>query len=82
MLRLFGGVGPAPAAGGLPGLSPREQEVLAHLAEGRTNQQIAEVLVISPITVRNHVSSILTKLQLTDRRQVMLRVRQEGPGAD
>ncbi len=60
----------------------REREVLEHLAEGRTNQQIAELLFISPITVRNHVSSILGKLQVTDRRQAMLRVRDDGRGPD
>ncbi len=58
-----------------PELSTREQEVLVQLADGLTNQQIADVLVISPITVRNHVSSILAKLQVTDRRQAMLRAR-------
>ena len=56
-----------------PELSAREHEVLAHLANGSTNQQIADELVISPITVRNHVSSILTKLRLTNRREAMLR---------
>jgi DNA-binding NarL/FixJ family response regulator len=67
---------PAPARSErFPELSPREHEVLEHLAEGRTNQQIADLLFISPITVRNHVSNILAKLQLTDRRQVMLRAR-------
>ncbi len=59
-----------------PQLSVREREVLDHLAQGLTNQQIADLLVISPITVRNHVSSILAKLQLTDRRQAMLRARE------
>ena len=61
-----------------PELSTREHEVLQHLAEGLTNQQIGDRLFISPITVRNHVSSILTKLQLTDRRQAMLRYRDGG----
>ena len=40
--------------------------MLAHLADGLTNQQIADRLVISPVTVRNHVSSILAKLQVTE----------------
>lgn len=61
-----------------PQLSTREHEVLSHLAEGLSNQQIADLLVISPITVRNHVTSILTKLQLRDRRQAMLRAREGG----
>ena len=64
--------GPPPA---FPELSAREQRGAEHLAEGLTNQQIAERLFISPITVRNHVSSILAKLQVTNRRQAMLRAR-------
>jgi DNA-binding NarL/FixJ family response regulator len=59
-----------------PQLSVREREVLEHVARGLSNQQIADVLVISPITVRNHVSSILAKLQVSDRRQAMLRARE------
>ena len=59
-------------------LSAREKEVLTHLAEGLTNQQIGEALFISPITVRNHVSSILSKLQVTNRREAMIRARDAG----
>ena len=62
-----------PAEGRFPELSAREQEVLEQLAAGRSNQQIADELVISPITVRNHVSSILAKLQVSNRREAMLR---------
>ena len=58
----------------LPQLSAREAEVLNLLAEGLTNAEIAEQLFISPITVRNHVSHILTKLQVRDRREAMLAV--------
>jgi DNA-binding NarL/FixJ family response regulator len=76
MLDFFAG---RPAEGRFPELSPREQEVLRHLAAGRSNQQIAAELVISPITVRNHVSSILTKLQVTNRREAMLRFH-DRPG--
>jgi DNA-binding NarL/FixJ family response regulator len=66
----------------LPELSPREREVLTLVAEGMTNQQIGRALFISPITVRNHVSSILAKLQVSNRQQAMLRaraVRESGP---
>ena len=57
------------------GLSAREREVLTLLAEGLSNAEIGRALFISPITVRNHVSSIFAKLQVTNRRQAMLRVR-------
>ena len=62
-----------------PELSVREREILEHLAGGASNREIAELLVISPITVRNHVSSILAKLHLTNRREAMVRYR-DGDG--
>lgn len=65
----------SPAQPQFPELSAREQEVLGHLAQGLSNQQIAELLVISPVTVRNHVTSILAKLQVTNRREAMLKYR-------
>ncbi len=52
------------------GLSPREAEVAALVADGLTNRQIAERLVISERTAGNHVAHILTKLGLTSRSQV------------
>ncbi len=72
----------SPAAEGptaLPGLTAREQEVLALLAEGLSIAEIGRALFISPITVRNHVSSIFAKLQVSNRRQAMLRAR-AAPG--
>lgn len=57
------------------GLSAREREVLGLLADGLSNAEIGRALFISPVTVRNHVSSILGKLQVTNRRQAMLRAR-------
>jgi DNA-binding CsgD family transcriptional regulator len=53
-------------------LSPRELEVFTLLADGATNSEIAEQLVVSIYTVKAHVASILTKLQLRDRVQVVL----------
>ena len=53
-------------------LSPRELEVLAALARGRSNRQIAKALQISEETVKAHVSSILAKLGLADRTQAAI----------
>ena len=67
---------PRRSAPDLPeGLSAREREVLTLLAEGQSNAEIGRALFISPITVRNHVSNIFAKLQVTNRRQAMLRAR-------
>jgi DNA-binding NarL/FixJ family response regulator len=56
-------------------LSPREREVLALMAEGRSNQAIAETLVVTPGAVEKHVSSIFGKLELPagveDNRRVL-----------
>ncbi|GAA3181440.1 response regulator transcription factor [Blastococcus jejuensis] len=78
MLTFF--TAPAPGPGLPDGLSAREREVLTLLAQGLSNAEIGRALFISPITVRNHVSSIFAKLQVTNRRQAMLRVRQNGAG--
>jgi DNA-binding CsgD family transcriptional regulator len=51
-------------------LSPREQEVLALVAAGRTNKAIAVALFVSPNTVKTHVASLLTKLRASRRVQL------------
>jgi DNA-binding NarL/FixJ family response regulator len=51
----------------LKDLSEREHEVLVLVAEGLTNLKIAERLVLSPHTIRNHVSNVLTKLGVRRR---------------
>jgi len=58
-----------PSAAAELGLTARELEVLAQLAEGRTNRQIADALFISVKTVGVHVSSILRKLDASTRSQ-------------
>jgi DNA-binding NarL/FixJ family response regulator len=63
-----------------PELTVREREVLQLLAQGRRNQEIAAALFLSPKTVRNLVSSILAKLQVSDRSQAALRARDAGLG--
>jgi DNA-binding NarL/FixJ family response regulator len=57
------------------GLTEREHEVLARLAEGASNAQIARALGLSLKTVQNYVSRILDKLQVSDRTQAALRAR-------
>ncbi|MEJ5314038.1 MULTISPECIES: response regulator transcription factor [Anaerolinea] len=59
-------------------LSPREIEVLFLVAEGKSNREIAEQLVITEGTVKNHLSSILSKLGAKDRLQAVIRAREVG----
>ena len=59
-------------------LTSREREVLALLVEGRTNPEIAEILVVSKSTVKFHVSSILTKLQVSSRTEAVAKALQEN----
>jgi DNA-binding NarL/FixJ family response regulator len=64
-----------------PELTPRERSVLEALAAGATTAQIANRLGLSNKTVRNHLSSIFTKLSVTDRTQAVLKARAHGLGA-
>ena len=57
-------------------LSERELQVLRLLATGATNRQIAEQLCIAPGTVKNHVTRILGKLEVSDRTQAALKARE------
>lgn len=75
-----GKVSTSPTA--FPELTPRESEVLELIAQGLTNSAIAEQLVLSPKTVRNHVSNIFSKLQVSDRAQAIIRARQAGMGEE
>jgi DNA-binding NarL/FixJ family response regulator len=59
-------------------LTPREREVLGLVAEGASNRQIAESLVVSERTARTHVSAILSKLGLVSRTQAALWAVREG----
>jgi DNA-binding NarL/FixJ family response regulator len=69
-----------PAAVPFPELTAREREVLELIAQGRSNLDITRTLVLSPKTVRNHVSNIFTKLQVADRAQAIVRAREAGLG--
>lgn len=60
----------APAAAG--DLTERERQVVSLVAQGRSNSEIAEALVISDKTVKTHISNILSKLSLQDRTQLAI----------
>ena len=72
-------IAPIPA---FPELSDREREVLELIARGMSNQQIVDRLVISPKTVRNHVSNIFSKMQVRDRAEAVVRAREAGLGGE
>jgi DNA-binding CsgD family transcriptional regulator len=74
----LGLAGAARGDSGAGGLSARELEVLPLLAAGRSNAEIAEILVISPRTVATHVSRILHKLGATRRAEVSERAHRAG----
>jgi DNA-binding NarL/FixJ family response regulator len=63
-----------------PELTEREREVLELIAKGHNNQAIANELVLSLKTVRNHVSNVFNKLQVTDRAQAIVKAREAGLG--
>ena len=65
-----------------PSLTEREREVLEMIAAGKGNAAIAHELMISLKTVRNHVSNIFTKLQVSDRSAAIVKARQAGLGGD
>lgn len=62
----------------LPSLTEREREILQLIARGRSNADIAHELSLSPKTVYNYVSNILSKLQVADRAQAIIRAREAG----
>ena len=59
-------------------LSERERQVLGLIADGLSNAQIAERLVITERTVKSHVNNILGKLQVADRTQAAIFAWREG----
>ena len=59
-------------------LTKREQEILALVARGKSNQEIAQILYIAPGTVRVHVHAILQKLEVRDRTQAAVLAIQKG----
>jgi DNA-binding NarL/FixJ family response regulator len=70
---------PGGSARGIAALTSREREVLALLADGQSNREIAKTLTVSEKTVKTHVSAILAKLGVADRTQAaLLAVRHAG----
>jgi DNA-binding NarL/FixJ family response regulator len=69
----------------LSALSEQERKILGHIAEGKTNKEIAEVVFLSDKTVKNYVSSILSKLNLRRRSEAaafMAERRSKSPDAE
>ena len=79
MMAYFAGRPDGPAQA-FPELTSREREVLELIAQGHSNAQIAERLVVSQKTVRNHVSNVFTKLCVLDRAQAIVKAREAGMG--
>ena len=59
-------------------LTPREMEVLKLIADGLTNKDIADALVLSEKTVKNHINNIFSKLHVYDRSQAILYAIRKG----
>lgn len=64
--------------GGPEGLSDRERQVLALVARGMNNAEIAETLGLSPLTAKTHVSRIMGKLGARDRAQLVITAYESG----
>jgi DNA-binding NarL/FixJ family response regulator len=78
LMQYFGARRPTAPPQAFPELTEREREILTLIAQGYTNTAIAEKLVLSPKTVRNHVSNIFSKLQVADRAEAIIRARDAG----
>jgi DNA-binding NarL/FixJ family response regulator len=67
---------------GMQGLTPRETELLHHLARGRSNEEIAQAMKVASKTVRNVVSVLFDKLEVRTRAEAIVRARESGFGED
>ena len=80
MMTYFKGVRSKPAPDLFPQLTDRERMVLARIAAGLENAEIADELGVSTKTVRNHASNIFAKLQVAHRAQAIVKAREAGLG--
>ena len=70
--------GPTPGTGALEGLTERESEVVALVAQGLSNDEIAARLFVSPLTAKTHVNRAMAKLGARDRAQLVVMAYQSG----
>ena len=82
LVHFFSGPRDAAAARAFPDLTDREREILVLIAEGRSNTQIAQRLLVSEKTVRNHISNVFSKLQVAHRAEAIVRAREAGLGRE
>lgn len=82
LMAYFARPAPRPDPAAFPELTEREREILDLVARGRSNSDITAELVLSPKTVRNHVSNIFAKLQVRDRSEAIVRAREAGMGGE
>lgn len=82
LMNFFAAPRPAVPPKLFPELTGREREILNLIAQGYNNMEIAEQLVLSHKTVRNHISNIFSKLQVADRAQAIIRAREAGLGRE
>jgi DNA-binding NarL/FixJ family response regulator len=80
LMEFFAQIRPVMTPSVFPELSEREREILDLLAQGYKNAEIASRLTLTPHTVRNYVSNIISKLQVADRAHAILRAREAGLG--
>lgn len=79
-IAVFFDIAPEGRVSAFPRLTNREREVLELVAAGASNADIARRLVVSPKTVRNHVSNVFAKLHVADRAQAIVRAREASFG--
>jgi DNA-binding NarL/FixJ family response regulator len=82
LIHYFAALRPAVADLAFPELTDRERDILQLIARGHSNAEIAERLLLRTKTVQNHVSNILSKLQVADRAHAIVRAREAGLGLE